>query len=163
MSNETLERFCFRVCGNDFKGVFSADYIPLFLAAKSRFVIIANLGARRGVRTELPVGHFVTIAALPDVILYIDSYGLPSVEPNINKFLKICRRPVQFNLRQIQTYDSVYCSFYAMMFTCFVDKFVFRDSMPAIRVPKLRFEKRNLKKNDELCVKYLKRILWKIK
>lgn len=156
ISNETLERFCFRKCSDNFKGVFSADYIPNYLAAMTRFILIANLGTRRGIRTHLPVGHFVTIVAFPNAMLYIDSYGLPSVEPHVNQFLKYCRRDVWFNLRPIQRFNSNFCALYAMLFTCFIDKIVFCQTRS--RLTKLQFKNHNLRKNDDLCLLYLKRL-----
>lgn len=150
ISNETVARFCGSLCGKDFKGVFSADYIPRRLAARGRFIVVVNLGTRRGVRGKLPMGHFITIAADPSKVLYVDPYGLPNVEPNVERFLRLCRRPVEFNLRQIQDTESVYCGLYAVLFSLYFDK------KPDF---KLRFRKRNLRKNDKLCVEYLRKMM----
>lgn len=150
MSNQTVARFCRSLCGDDFKGVYSADYIPTRLAARGRFIIVINLGVRRGRRGPLPMGHFVTVSADPSKVFYIDSYGLPNVEPHVTRFLQRCRRPVEFNLRPIQDLNSVYCGLFATLFAVYLDK------QPDF---KLIFKKQNLRENDKLCVRYLRRLI----
>lgn len=143
------------VCSSDFKGVFSADCIPHNLAAISRFIIVINLGTRKGVRGKLPVGHFVTLVASPTSLIYIDPFGLPNMQPDINIFLQLCKRKnVYVNLRQIQHFNSVYCGFYAILFACYFDKQYHSKK----KLFSLHFKNSNLYKNDSLCVEYLRRI-----
>ena len=149
LSNGLVQRFCKLACSSDFKGVYSADYLPPKLPALSNFIVVVNLGVRKGVRYKLPAGHFVTIYATPARIYYVDPYGIPSVEPHVNQFLERCGRPVVCNLRQIQDFGSVYCGLYAVLFACYVDK------RPNFR---LLFERRRLLENDKLCLDYLQKL-----
>jgi hypothetical protein len=152
LTNTVIERFCFLSCSDTFKGVYSADYIPTQLAARSRFIMVVNLGVRRGLR-KLPVGHFVTVVASSSVVYYIDPYGLPSAEPHVNRFLRLCRRKICFNLKQIQDFSSTYCGLFAILFACYMDANGTEERL------KLKFNSRNLMKNDKLCVKYLRALL----
>lgn len=155
ITNMVLERLCHRMCSSEFKGVYSADYIPKKLAARPRFVIVINLGRRRGQRGILPTGHFVTLAAFPSHIIYVDSFGLPPMQPDVITFLNLCNREVRVNWRKIQDLSSAYCGFYALLFACYFDRIFWRK-----KNPKLRFGRTRLKKNDQLCLSYLKEMLY---
>ncbi len=149
ISNVTLSRFARMVCSSDFTNVYSADRIPQRLAGLNRFITIVNLG-----RSGVPLGHFVTIVGTTDAIYYIDPYGLPCLVPEIIKFLQNCRRPVMYNLQQLQALDSVYCGLYAVLMARYMDP---SSPRPQFR---LKFNKKgNLKKNDRLCVRYLHMLL----
>lgn len=150
ISNRFIERFCARVCSSDFRGVFSADYIPRGLAGLGRFIIIVNLGRRRGVRTALPPGHFVTLVATPAKLLYLDSYALPCHQQDVLRFLHACRRPVSALERQLQPFDTVFCGFYAIMFAMYHDQ---RRAFP------LGFGRRRLEGNDAKAVQNIKTML----
>lgn len=150
VSNVFLDRFTRLVCSTNFKGVYSADYIPAGLAALTRFTLIVNLGERRGVRGPLEVGHFVTIVGLPDKMLYVDSFGLPSLQRHVDLFLKNCGRKVVCNERQLQQFDSVMCGLYAAMFAAYFDQ---ERPFP------LKFDRERLERNDKLCVSYLRRLI----
>ena len=154
VTNTLVNRFCREICSSDFQGVFSADCIPLRLAARPRFIIVVNLGKRKGVEGELPVGHFVTIAASPSTVTYIDPFGFPCVQRDINTFLHLCGRRVYTNLRQIQHFNSVYCGFFAILFASYLD----RRHHAKKKIFQLRFKDTNLYQNDKLCMKYLQRI-----
>jgi hypothetical protein len=154
LTNTTVDKFCRLVCSSDFKGVYSADYIPLKMAARTTFIIVVNLGLRKGVRTELPLGHFVTLVATASDIYYIDPYGFPSAVPHVNRFLRLCRRNVCFNFKQIQHFKSVYCGMYAILFACYMDKANNQGNKF-----KLKFKSKNLLQNDNLCVKYMRQLI----
>lgn len=153
ITNRVIDNFCRMACSSDFKGVYSADAIPENkLIIRGNFIIIVNLGKRREYlrqRRRLPVGHFVAIIARPDVIYYLDPYGLPSLEPLVTTFLQSCKRPVVHNSRQVQHLDSVYCGLYAMLFATYFDK-----DAPFT----MDFKKKQLFENDDLCVSYLHRL-----
>lgn len=155
LSNDVVDSFCTAGCGKDFRGVFSADCIPEKLAARGCFIIVVNLGRRKG-RTakKLPVGHFVTIYARPASVYYLDPYGLPCVQRHVRRFLQHCRRPINHNSRQIQDFNSVYCGMYAILFTLYFDR--------GERVRKrlqFRWRRSKLRENDKLCMRYLNRLL----
>lgn len=150
VSNVFVNRFTRLICGSNFKGVYSADYIPDRLTIFPRFIIIVNLGERRGVRGVLPVGHFVTIVASPDKILYIDPFGLPPLQRHVNRFLKNCRRKVFSNDKRIQHPESIMCGLFAAMFASYNDQ-----NKPFI----MRFSETRLKNNDKLCLSYLRKLI----
>lgn len=159
VSNQLLEQMATRLCSSDFKGVYSADYLPPKLAALARGILIVNLGTRRGVRTSLPVGHFITIILLPSTVLYLDSYGLPCKQPHVQTFLRLCRRDIQYNEKKIQDLSSNYCGFYALLFACYFDRMNWGKISKDF---KLHFSDKNLKQNDKLCDEYLKIIAYKL-
>lgn len=159
ISNQLVERLCRRLCGKDFSGVFSADYLPLHLAARPKFMLVVNLGKRRGIRPpqKLPPGHFVTVVGEPGKVYYLDPYGLPCDQKDVAKFLRHCRRPVAWNRRQIQAYNSNYCGLYAILFCVYLDS----SSQYSARLPPLSFtrEKNKLRSNDRECFDALARAL----
>jgi hypothetical protein len=156
MTNASLEKLCRASCSANFRGVYAADYLPPSLAPQASFILIVNLGTRRGLTRKLPVGHFVTVVALPSAVLYIDSFGLPSAQPHVDRFLQQCRREVCFNLRQVQDFDSSNCGLYSMLFACYYDRRMTRGEEPPVR---LAFRDKNLRQNDELCARYLQEIM----
>ena len=146
VSNDIIRNFCSRVCGNDFKGVFTADRIDLGIACLNNFIIVVNLD-KRG---SEDVGHFITIVGSAKNVLYIDPYGLPCWQKDVTRFLNACRRSIVYNRKQIQDFMSVYCGVYAMLFASYF----------GINPPfKLHFKKKKLQDNDKLCMQYLHRIL----
>jgi hypothetical protein len=157
ITNDVLEKFCKKLCSSDFKGVYSADYLPAKLAGRARFILIVNLGLRRGIRKNLPVGHFVTIVAKPASVYYIDSFGLPSTVPHVNRFLTLCKRKIHFNLRQLQDFNSMNCGFYAMLFSYFMDRQNWGKKTFA-----LKFNEKKLKENDKLCMRYLNKLVYSV-
>lgn len=150
VTNRVLRNFCTRLCSDLFKGVFSADCIPPSLAARAHFIIIVNLSQKRGPS----VGHFITIAASPSSVQYIDPYGLPCWQPDILSFLHSCKRKIRLNLRQVQSFKSSYCGLYALLFACYLDRKRWKGNKF-----KLVFERKKLRENDKLCVAYLKKIV----
>ncbi len=150
VSNELLDKFATSLCTSDFKGVFPSDTIPVAFAGRHNFILIVNLAPQRGAA----VGHFVTIAASPSCVFYIDPFGLPCLDPNIARFLQHCRREVYFNRRQLQAMNSAYCGLYALLFACYLD----RENWEGNRF-RLKFKDKNLSANDRLCIKYLKKIV----
>ena len=152
VSNKFLDKFCRLGTSQHFRGVFSADDIPHRLCRQAHFIIIVNLASRRG-PIAAKVGHFITIIVSPEGCLYIDPYGLRCEERQTLKFLHSCHRPIFENVTKVQHPNSVYCALFALLFTFYFDRF--QPSPPF----KLRFYKKNLKKNDKLCVQYLKEIV----
>ena len=129
----------------DFRGVFSADTIPVLqLLQYDTSSIVCNL-SKVGERGS----HFVTIICQPNRVLYIDSLGLPSLVPAINSFLLKFKKPIFCNSRQIQDAASKFCGFYCILFVLYFN----RPATP------LRFESANLLLNDQLCVKKICELL----
>lgn len=158
ISNVLINRFARSLCSRDFQGVYSADTIPeIMLTNRPRFIIIVNLGERKGYDSNIPVGHFVCICADTSRIQYIDPYGLPCIQPKVLNFLKHCHRPIIMNKRQIQDLSSVYCGFFALLFAMYMDRGL------SVEKPKFRLKfhkrKRELKKNDVLCISYIRKLI----
>ena len=159
ISNRVLQRFCSNVCTKKFAGVYSADRLPGELTARGSFIAVVNLGKRRGVGGRPDPGHFVTIVGERGRLWYLDPYGLPVFQPHVLQFLDLRRRrwTVIENTKQIQDADSYYCGLYAILFSMYYD-------LPRRQRGKVvRFEwhkrRKDLKKNDALCVKYIRELL----
>ena len=149
ITNETVYRYCRMSCSSMFQGVFASDDIPKQIAIRTKFILIVNLAPKK-VQNPTTQGHFVTICAGPAEIYYLDSYGLPCVEKNVEKFLKLCNRPIKFNSRPIQHMQSSFCALYAILFSIYFDK-----GAPF----KLTFRTNALRTNDQLCKKYIERLI----
>lgn len=147
VSNVLVNNLANLLCEKYYHGVFSADDIPAKRLAKEKyFCIIVNLATK-----VEPVGHFVTIGGTPSKITYIDPYGFPCTQPHVVSFLQSCRRSVKVNRKQVQHKKSVYCGLFAILFAKRMD-------YEAITGQKLlfRFYSTNRKRNDALCMKYLR-------
>ncbi len=145
MSNDLVEKLCYREASNTFRGVYSADKIPTTLASCPRFIIVVNLG-----RSNQYMGHFVTVCGESDKIKYFDSYALPCVQPDVVRFLQSCRRPLITLTRRIQGWSSMYCGLYSMMFTLYEDK------KPDFE---LLFSSTDYDDNDGKCVRYIRKLI----
>lgn len=151
VSNSFVRNFARQFCDkNIFKGVFSADRIPTSAIANNpRFTLIVNLATYGE-----PVGHFVTIGGSPKKITYIDPYGLPCLQPHVQRFLTACQRPVEINRKQVQHFNSVYCGLYAIMFL----KKMEREIKEGGKTFTLTFYSHRQKRNDKLCMLYLQKL-----
>lgn len=127
-----------------YQGVYSSDSIPSKLAKLEEFGIVVNLSDADEKGT-----HFTAIISQKTHALYIDSYGKPCDDNDICKFLTKLGKPVFFNTRQIQSYESNFCGFFSMLY---VLHYCNESTKP------LRFSKQ-LMKNDDLCIQYLCRML----
>lgn len=145
ISNHYIESILKPVCDN-FRGVYSANTIPVRLLRCQSFSIVCNF-SKVGERGT----HFVTIIAARDRVLYIDSLGLPCVAQEINTFLRRLKKPVFLNSQQVQDFSSSFCGFYCILFVLYYDK-----KTPTFS---LMFDTQNLLQNDSTCVKYIQQLL----
>ncbi len=143
VSNDLLEDLMkFLSHDTDFLGVFTiADLMKSKCYKKRRFIFILNIGM-----------HFVCLYAQENFVYYIDSFGEKPDSPPVKKFLKQCKRNVYYNRRQIQDFSSAYCGLYACLFALFFGK-------ANMTVNILHFKNVNLKYNDVLCLKYIKKFI----
>ena len=156
ITNDLIEDFCYRMCAEEeqnlFAGVYPRDEIPIErLARRKYFNVIINLASRR--RGELN-GHFVCVCATPETCVYIDPFGLPNLMTDVAYFLRRCNRHIYHNRKQIQTLDSPFCGMFVSLYTVY-----FNDPRVNARRLKLRFENRPTKRNDQLCMFYLKELI----
>ncbi len=164
ITNTLLERLGFLAAGrHDFQGVYAADCIPAHLASRAHFSIIVNLGERRrrlhAARGPLPVGHFVAIVGTPRCVFYNDPYGRPCTQPRVLDFLALCRRPVSMVLERVQSTSSTFCGLFALLFALYFGRGgrrLINKGRPAFRLNFHRGTDRVLRKNDALCVVYLR-------
>lgn len=143
ITNIYIQYILSKYCTN-FGGVFSSDTIPRKLAEQDEFGIVVNLSDADDKGT-----HFIAVVSLKTHTLYIDSYGQPCEDDDICNFLSKLDKPVYYNTRQIQSYESNFCGFFSMLF---VLHYCNKSSLS------LKFSKK-LVKNDDLCISYLCRIL----
>jgi hypothetical protein len=145
ISNHFIEHVLKTYC-IDFYGVFSANTIPVKLLKREKFSIVCNFS-----KATEPGSHFVTIIALPNRVLYLDSLGLPCAVSEISTFLLRLKKPVFHNRQQIQDGASKFCGFYCILFVLYFD-----GKKPSFN---LSFVTGKLLANDNLCITYIKRLL----
>ena len=142
---KTMKKMCKLLKLNNFMGVWLAEklkYTNRF--NKQRFSIIVLFTRYPGSLR----GHYVTIVGYPTKIVYIDSLGKKCTDEDILLFLSSFKRPIEWSKRKVQHRRSGYCGLFAMFFVYFFDKNK-RD--------KIKFVKKNIRKNDMLVMKYLKK------
>lgn len=154
VTNNLVEEFCYQMCSmeeqNIFAGVYAVDEIPVDMLKRRRtFNVIVNLASRSQGETE---GHFVIITAHPRTIVYIDPFGAPNLKSQISYFLRACRRPTMYNRTALQSYSSPFCGMYAALYATYFNN-------PDGRKIRLKWEKKNLRRNDHLCMKYLNELV----
>lgn len=156
-SNKLIESFARRLCGPHFAGVFAADCIPQAkLARLEEFILIVNLGEKRGENREMN-GHFIAICASGEALHYWDPYAMPCLQPKVKAFLARCGRAVETNRRQVQDLKSVYCGFFSLLYAAYQARCM-AGTPPNF---KLRFYKSasKLTRNDSRCVDYLHKLI----
>lgn len=146
-----INSICKTLCPNRYIGVYESHQLPIKkLINKNYFTIIILL---KGTVT----GHFVTVHATPNSILYIDPFGLPCFDLVVLKFLNTCinkkkkPRVVLMNTNQIQHKKSVYCGMYAVLYALYFDS----DN----NCMKLNFNKTSLLSNDNKCKRYINQLI----
>ena len=150
VTNHFIDDFLSRICSDKYKGTFAIDTIPLWLAHENYAFFVVNLNPHF-IRNN---GHFVTIITYPDGCLYIDSFGIGPPK-QLEQFFGETKKRVSVNMQQVQTPSSNYCGLYCCLFILFFDR-CFSSSPPNFTV---KFFDRNLSKNDQKCVNYLKRLI----
>ncbi len=108
----------------------------------SRFTIIINVGR-----------HFVCVHNCGDKLLYLDSYGVSCLNPLVCDYLLQHfgkKTPIYYNKLAIQTLDSTFCGLYCLLFALYLDK---RSNQSKVC---LRFTKEPSRRNDRLCMQYMK-------
>lgn len=128
-----------------FRGIFAYDAIPNHLWRNKCFVIIVNIGL-----------HFVTLYVEPDHLVYIDSFGAPApIHVKNNIYANCGRAHFYCNQVQIQSYDSSHCGLFAVLFVLLFD---WRKKRGRSRLPRVKFSRKRLARNDNLCVLYIKKL-----
>ena len=155
LSNHAIEALLRRSCP-DFQGVVSADTIPPCLLQRSRegqqWSLICNLS-----EADRPGSHFISIICLPNYALYLDSLGLPCRTTSIAEFLRDLKKPIFYNVRQVQSASSDACGLYCMLF---ILHFNHRERSAA--PTEFQWEKRKLSLNDVTCVALIREMLNKV-
>lgn len=147
ISNASLNNILKKKCSY-FKGVYACDKIPSTLKTKKHFAIVCNLSV-----SNQPGSHFISIIAMPNYVLYIDSIGIPITNIYIQRFLELMKRVVYVNTKQLQAIESMHCGFYCIMYVLHFSK-----NENYQRRNKLVFTT-DLALNDKKCVSYVKRLL----
>jgi len=136
------------LCGNSttFQGIFACNELPPKLENKKDFSIVVNLSP-----IEQNGTHWIAIIAKHNLIMYMDSFGLPIFNNYILQFIKNCKRKVVYNKQRIQSYQSVYCGYYTILFIMYYEK---------LHHFYLNFyhNEHDLILNDKLCIKYIQQL-----
>lgn len=139
VTNEAIHELCSLLNPLHYKGTFPSNQITFKFSPPSSYIV--NIG-----------GHFIALICKPHFCLYIDPFGLPCRDKDLQQRLKTLSVPVFYNSTPIQSLTSMYCGMYAILFVVYFDKS--RD-----RNKRLRFHRRNLKANDKVCLKYISSLL----
>lgn len=132
---------------NYFCGIFASDELTINydeIMKKKRFSLICNLSP-----ASEEGSHYITIIRDSNNLYYLDSFGHDTSQIHITNFLKKASLTTFFLSTQIQDYTSLFCGFFCVMF-CYL-----YDSYGGSFMTKAKFHSDDLKKNDELCLKYI--------
>ena len=132
-------------------GVYKFFELPLKIGKMSEFSLIVNVGM-----------HFVSIYGTKQFILYIDPYGLPMMQKQMREYFSvrdIFSRPIYFNPKQIQDTLSTHCAMFCTLFVLHLEAKRLPNLFPSYQNERLIFSGKDLKKNDTICEKMIKKII----
>jgi len=136
-------------CPENYVGFFPKNQLPL-MTGIGNSIIVVDLNPTFISTT----GHFVTIISSPRVCSYLDSLGLPPPTEIAQHMLNTGKKLKILN-EQIQPFFSHFCGMYCILFALYFNK---RMTGKQVNFS-LTFSHANLKKNDQLCVKYIQDLL----
>ena len=145
ISNEGIQAFLSdsRV---PFDGVFSSDLIPNSIWEKKSYVFVVNTSP-----SILSWGHFVTVMKTGQTCFFIDPLAMNLYE-SFTKFDPQCRLVTLS--KPIQSTTSHSCGYYAILFI------LYHFHQPPFKLQFYNgYDNDKLLKNDELCLKYIKKSL----
>ena len=151
LSNRFLHRYLKPKC-RKFKGVFAVDRCPKPEKLPRTFSLVVNLS-----EAHLPGSHFVAVYADEDDYLwYFDSFAFPPPVYNRHLMLFLAKwirknRIIHVMKWRIQSYESLFCGWFAASFCLFVELHTPANFAPF-------FESKNLLQN-EANVQYLVKAL----
>lgn len=135
-----------------FIGVHSSDTVNLKqIKERNEFIFVCNLSQS----TEIG-SHFVTVIGLKDELIYADSLAQPAqLSTQLYSTLKSTGKKISPLLRQpIQANSSQFCGIFCIYYCMFFDY----KRFPIIKNQK-RFLKKDLYKNDNICLHNIKSII----
>lgn len=97
-----------------FNGVFARDQLKHIQVPKNRpSSFVLNTEPLR-----IPIGHWICVYFIPntDTAIYMDSFALPPLHKDVEKFLKKWASKIYYNKRMIQDVTSSACGLYVMYF-----------------------------------------------
>ena len=121
-----------------FNGVFSRDNLG---STVKNGAYVINLDEYHDIET-----HWVALYVSNKTITYFDSFGVEHIPREIMKF--IARKKIITNIYRIQAYDSIMCSYFCIGFI----NFMFNGK--SLTDYTNLFSPNNLKKNDDIILKY---------
>jgi hypothetical protein len=149
VSNEYLDSTLFPLC-QSYRGCFSSDNIPSIkkenLKTNNNFIV--NLS-----RQNEPGSHFIALIITPDSAYYFDSFGNTCQNKDIINYLKVLGKKNYYNDLPIQSVSSDMCGFYCALQCLKYDENCTKKNL------KLMFHTENLEANDNLCIRYIKKVL----
>ena len=122
-------------------GIFSPDTLPESHIHTG--CLVCNLS-----NSNTLGSHFVSIIMQTDRVLYIDSFGVPCENEEIQSFLSAQTRPVFYNSTMIQDINSSFCGFFCILFCLYFDR----------KTPFRLLFYSKLIQNDLLCVQLINRL-----
>ena len=143
-----------------FLGVFPSNKIPSnqilkSVNAKKEKTLVVNL-----LPTDSPLrtGHFIFVHVTPKAVAYVDPFGPLTPEPASSVLERTLRklsegRTLRVNTQVIQDVSSPTCGLFTALFV------IQTEADKSLK--EFKWDKKNLKRNDEICRMYLQRALAK--
>ena len=134
----------------NFHGVMPCDWIGNFDPKVSDSVII-NLSPSTDAGSHFVALHY---DRKQNHFTYFDSFGMPCSNQYIIKYITSKKqKSITFSAQQIQEFSSLFCGYYALSFL------ISRQNDQNLSSFLSMFEKNELKKNEEICISYIKEMI----
>jgi hypothetical protein len=135
-----------------FIGVFSCDELQ-DIPPQNQFSLVCNFSP-----SNMKGTHFIALYVTASSTYYFDSYGLPCIDPEINKFVVSLNRAKNYSsAASIQDMYSTFCGYYCWGFILSMEQ---NNNVSYIT----HFNRKRLKdKNDIKCIKFIQSAILKKK
>lgn len=142
LTNSELEKFCKKLLGKTFLGVFPCDSYPKNITKyKSNISFIFNLSPH-----YQSGSHFIAVLKKKNKFIYFDSFGKPCKNKLILNFLHNFTTEMTYSNKQIQSKKSLFCGLFCLAFLKICHK---NSKTLSYFLNKFSFP---LYKNDKLCL-----------
>ena len=154
LRNDYLNKISVRVLNNKkcWQGVFSCDKFKRCTLQNNQ-AYICNLSASSAISGG---SHYVAISIKDDRIYYFDSFGVECYDVNILENMKKSGKKVYHSNMRIQSKDSLFCGYFCLAFLLLSE--MYPNPISSL---KSCFNKKNLIKNEFICINIIKKALKK--
>ncbi len=141
-----------RSLGIKLNGIYLRDELKDYNLSDGNYIL--NLDSMKGSGT-----HWTAFIIKGEIIVYMDSYGMPAPENQLVLFNKAGYR-VYTNHIQVQDYKSTLCGYYCLLFLYYMN---YEKNLFLKRIEKFvnvfqTDDKKKLRENDKILVKLLNKV-----